>query len=200
MGKRSNGRGDNMRRLLAHEAARIITGQGVRDYGLAKRKAAQRLGLTDQALLPRNAEIEEAVAEQQRLFDGAHTERLLSLRHTARRAMRLFEDFEPRLVGSVLSGTATVNSDVSLHLFADTPELVAIRLMQAEIPYQMADRRVRYGAEKTATYPVYRFVAGQTTIDATVFPPAGLRQAPSCPVDGRPMRRARLDEVEELID
>ena len=200
MGKRSNGRGDNMRRLLAQEAARIITGQGVRDYGLAKRKAAQRLGLTDQALLPRNAEIEEAVAEQQRLFDGAHTERLLSLRHTARRAMRLFEDFEPRLVGSVLSGTATVNSDVSLHLFADTPELVAIRLMQAEIPYQMADRRVRYGAEKTATCPVYRFVAGQTTIDATVFPPAGLRQAPSCPVDGRPMRRARLDEVEELID
>ncbi len=199
MGKRSNGRGDDMRRLLAQEAARIITGQGVRDYGLAKRKAAQRLGLTDQALLPRNAEIEEAVAQQQRLFDGAHTERLLSLRHTARRAMRLFEDFEPRLVGSVLSGTATVNSDVSLHLFADTPELVAIRLMQAEIPYQMADRRVRYGVEKTATYPVYRFVAGQTTIDATVFPPAGLRRAPSCPVDGRPMRRARLDEVEELI-
>ena len=199
MGKRSNGRGDDMRRLLAQEAARIITGQGVRDYRLAKRKAAQRLGLTDQALLPRNAEIEEAVAQRQRLFDGAHTERLLSLRHTARRAMRLFEDFEPRLVGSVLSGTATVNSDVSLHLFADTPELVAIRLMQAEIPYQMADRRVRYGAEKTATYPVYRFVAGQTTIDATVFPPAGLRRAPSCPVDGRPMRRARLDEVEELI-
>ena len=59
MGKRSNGRGENMRRLLAQEAARIITGQGVRDYRLAKRKAAQRLGLTDQALLPRNAEIEQ---------------------------------------------------------------------------------------------------------------------------------------------
>jgi hypothetical protein len=52
--------------------------------------------------------------------------------------MALFEEFEPRLVGSVLSGTASEHSDVNLHLFADRPEQVAFRLMRDEIPIDLA--------------------------------------------------------------
>jgi len=33
--------------------------------------------------------------------------------------MRYLREFEPRLVGAVLSGTATEHSEVQLHLFAD---------------------------------------------------------------------------------
>ena len=36
-------------------------------------------------------------------------------------------------------------------------------------------------------------------IEATVFPPEGIRQAPVSPVDGRPMRRASALEVEALL-
>ena len=36
-------------------------------------------------------------------------------------------------------------------------------------------------------------------IDAMVFPGDGIRQAPVSPVDGRPMRRADLAQVEELL-
>jgi len=44
---------------------------GIRDFLIAKRKAAERMGVTDvAAVLPRNVEIEDALAEYQRLFGG----------------------------------------------------------------------------------------------------------------------------------
>ena len=69
--KRHPTRGDNLRRALAQEAARIMAEHGVGDFLIAKRKAAERLGVVDgAALLPKNREIESALAEYQRLFGG----------------------------------------------------------------------------------------------------------------------------------
>ncbi|MDQ3161082.1 MAG: hypothetical protein M3Q51_08715, partial [Pseudomonadota bacterium] len=56
------------RQQLALEAARLMAESGIRDYHLAKLKAAQRLGIHDDASLPRNREIEQALREYQRLF------------------------------------------------------------------------------------------------------------------------------------
>ena len=63
---------DRHRILLAQEAARIMADEGVRDFRLAKRKAAERLGLpVNGTLMPRNTEIEQALIDHQRLFNGA---------------------------------------------------------------------------------------------------------------------------------
>ena len=59
------------RQQLAHEAARLMAEGGIRDYHQAKLKAAQRLGIHDDASLPRNREIEGALREYQRLFLGS---------------------------------------------------------------------------------------------------------------------------------
>jgi hypothetical protein len=191
---------DHERTLVAQQAARIMHEQGVQDYLMAKRKAAERLGIEDRAALPSNREIEDALLEHQRLFAGPdHDTSLRRLRHTAQRAMDLFAEFEPRLVGSVLNGTASEHSDVNLHLFADAPEQVAFRLLRDDIPHRVAERRVRIGADRYCAYPVYRFLAGDVSIDATVFPRDGLRQAPFSPVDGKPIRRARREELAELL-
>lgn len=200
MNKRSV-RGDMLRRALAQEAARIMSEHGIDDYGFAKRKAAERLGVTDQAILPRNTEIEEALAEHQRLFEAdTHDEGLAGMRRTALEAMRVLEPFEPRLVGPVLAGTATPHAEISLHVFADTPESVAIRLMDNGIPHRIVERRVKVQRDESAQLPAIRFVAGSHEIDATVFPRDGIRQAPMSPVDGRPMRRASAAEVAALLD
>ena len=42
-------------------------------------------------------------------------------------------------------------------------------------------------------------VAGDITVEAAVFAWDGIREAPASVVDGRPMRRAPLREVEDLI-
>lgn len=200
MTKRSNPRAEHLRRALAQEAARIMAEQGIDDYRLAKRKAAERLGATDIAVLPKNTEIEEALADHQRLFEShTHSSTLRDLRRTALNAMRLLKRFEPRLVGPVLSGTASAHSEVNLHLFAEGAESVALHLLDNGIPHRIAERRLRYEPDRLVPYPVVRFVAGTQDIDAVVFPINGIRQSPASPVDGRPMRRADTDELETLL-
>ena len=200
MARRQSNKASHLRIQVANEAARIMREQGVKDYLLAKRKAAERLGARERSSLPGNDEIAAALTEQQRLFGGglyeAHLQRL---RTTAIRAMRLFEGFQPRLVGSVLTGAVTQNSDISLHVFADTPENIAMRLLENRIPYDITERRVRYTAERTESMPAYRFMAGDVAVEIVVFPIASIRHPPTCPVDGRPMRRARLSELSELV-
>jgi hypothetical protein len=199
MGKRT-ARGEELRYALAQEAARMMAEQGIDDFLLAKRKAAERLGVADASALPKNTEIERALADHQRLFGAqTHSSALHELRNVAMRAMRMLRDFQPRLVGPVLTGTASAHSEISLHLFAEAPESVALCLLEQGVPHQVAERRLRYERDRLVAYPAYRFVAGQQPIDAVVFPLDGIRQSPASPVDGRPMRRGDLKELELLL-
>ncbi len=194
-------RADLLRQAIAREAARIMIEHGHEDFGTAKRKAAERYGVTDLAVLPKNTEIEQALAEHQRLFGPrAHADALSAMRSVAVDAMRLLAEFEPRLVGPLLTGTATAHNDITLHLFADTPESVAVRLMDRGIRHEVSEHRFRTPRDGFEAYPAVRFSAGPHDIDATIFPRDGIRQAPPGPVDGRPMRRATMQEVEGLLD
>jgi len=200
MSRRPNPRADLLRQAVAEEAARIMREQGVDDFLQAKRKAADRLGVTDASILPRNIEVEAALVAHQRLFAAdRHEAGLVALRRSALEAMRLMADFQPRLVGPVLTGTASPHSEITLHLFSESPEAVSIRLEERGVPHEVLERRLRYERDRTVSYPALRFVAGRQTVDAVVFPLDGIRQAPSSPVDGRPMRRASAAEVEALL-
>jgi hypothetical protein len=199
--KRHPTRGDNLRRALALEAARIMAEHGIGDFLLAKRKAAERLGVEDgAALLPKNSEIEAALGEYQRLFGGeTHLTALTAQRRAALSAMRYLSEFEPRLVGAVLAGTATRYSEVQLHLFAERAESVTLKLLDEGIPHEITEKRVKFDPERVRAFPGVRFEMDDQPIEATVFPTDGIRQAPVSPVDGRPMRRANAGEVEALL-
>jgi hypothetical protein len=200
MSRRPNPRADLLRQAVADEAARIMNEHGVDDFLLAKRKAAERLGVTDASILPRNTEIEAAKLAHHRLFSNdRHEADLSDLRRVALAAMRLMSDFHPRLVGPVLNGTASPHSEINLHLFSETPEAVSLRLEERGVPHEVLERRVRFERDRSVSYPALRFVAGRQTVDAVVFPLDGIRQSPCSPVDGRPMRRASTVEVEGLL-
>lgn len=200
MHRRPNPRAELLRQAVAEEAARIMREQGVDDFLLAKRKAAERLGVMDASILPRNTEIEAAMVAHQRLFDAdRHEAELAALRRAALEAMRLMSDFEPRLVGPVLTGTASSHSEINLHLFSESAEAVSLRLEERGVPHEVLERRMRYERDRAVSYPAVRFVAGRQAVDAVVFPVDGIRQSPASPVDGRPMRRASLAEVEALV-
>jgi hypothetical protein len=200
MSKRLPPRAENLRRALAQEAARVMAEHGVRDFLVAKRKAAERFGVVDGAVLPRNSEIEEALAEYQRLFGGEeHVESLYAQRLAALEAMRALAPFQPRLVGPVLTGTATEHAHVQLHVFADRAESVAFRLMDQGVPYQMGEKRLKLNADRVLLQPVLEIEIDAQPIEIVVFPVDGIRQAPVSPVDGRPLRRADTGEVEALL-
>ena len=201
MPKKFSHRAEEQRLALAQEAARIMAEHGIRDFLVAKRKAAERFGVTDgTALLPKNSEIETALAEYQRLFGGAsHLESLQAQRRAALSAMRYLCEFEPRLVGAVLAGTATQHTEVQLHLFSERAESVTLKLLETGIPHEITERRVKLTPERVRAYPGVRFQMQDQPIEALVFPQDGIRQAPVSPVDGRPMRRANAFEVEALL-
>jgi hypothetical protein len=190
-----------LRERLAQEAARLMIEHGIEDFGHAKRKAAERLGVTAAGALPSNAQIDASVGERQRIFaPDTHQDHLAHLRRIAVSAMELLMPFRPRLVGPVLQGTATVSSSVELHVFSDTPEQVAALLDFNGLAAQSCQRRLRYRpGESAMLVPGFLFARLGERIIALVFPENGLRQAPLSPVDQRPMRRAGRDEVLALI-
>lgn len=199
MAKRAPTRSDHLRSAVAQEAARLMAEHGIQDFLVAKRKAAERYGVVEGALLPRNTEIEAALFERQRLFGGTqHTRSLQAQRRVALEAMRLLAPFDPRLVGPVLSGSATEFADIQLHVFSDSAEAVSLHLMDRRYDYEVFERRLRMTPERQVSVPSVRFGMGEETIEAFVFPRDGIRQAPISPVDGKPMRRAGMAEVERL--
>jgi len=200
MHRHAPGRGDETRRRIAVEAARLISEDGIRDYHAAKRKAAARLGIQVDTALPKNAEIEDALREYQRLFDADdQPRRLRDLRESAREALRFFEHFEPRLVGAVLDGSADRHSSVCLHVFSENAETVASFLDERGVPYEQQSRPLRLTRETQREFPAFVFSAGGVPVDVTVLPEELLRQAPLDRSGEKPMRRASLATLEELL-
>jgi len=188
------------RRRLAHEAARLMAEGGFRDYHQAKLKAAERLGIHDDASLPRNREIEDALREYQRLFVGAsQVQAVQSRRDAALRALEFFAPFSPRLVGPVLEGTADANSSVHLQLYTDDADAVPRFLEEHRIPADARTRHLRLDRERSDDFPVWVFSAEELTFDVTVLPHDALRQAPLSGVDERPMKRASLTQLRQLL-
>lgn len=188
------------RQRLAIEAARLMLEGGIRDFHQAKLKAAARLGEHDERDLPRNAEVEEAMREYQRLFHGdRQVQHLQQRREAALRALAFFGRFDPRLVGAVLEGTADEHTAVMLQLYDDNPDAVALFLDENGIPYEQRDRQLRLDRERTQEFPVYLFAADGVPFDLTVLPRDVLRQAPLDRADGRPMQRASLGALRDLM-
>jgi hypothetical protein len=200
MPRRRNNESDRARQVLAQEAARIIVDHGIRDYRVAKQKAAERLGVGTRGFLPGNAEVESAVAEYLQLFGGeSHSDLLRLMRTAALSAMELLAEFSPRLVGPVLAGTADENSAVNLHLFTDSPEMVAMEIGDMGIAFRPYERRLKSRRGQVEMYPGFEFSHRNETIQATVFPVDGIRQAPISPIDGKPMRRVDSEAVQVLL-
>jgi len=203
MAKKRTDNDARARQMLAQETARIIVDQGVRDYRAAKIKAADRLGINTRGSLPRNSEIEFAISEHLQLFGReSHTEFLQILREASLEAMKMLSSFAPRLVGPVLIGTADENSAINLHVFADSPEAVAMQITDLGFAYRPYERRLKTSRGRGATprtFPGFQFDCEDASVEATVFPVDGIRQAPISPIDGKPMKRANVKAVQALL-
>lgn len=188
------------RQQVAAEAARIIATEGQHNYHAAKKKAAERIGISERLALPSNIEVKDALREYQSLYGGsAHQQNVDELRHTAVRAMQMLEEFKPRLVGSVLDGTADEHSRVALHVFAESVENVVLFFLERNVPFRQEQRQIRWHTGEHRTIPLVVSELEGRDIELAVFEEVDLRQAPPSPIDGKPQRRASLHEVEYLL-
>jgi hypothetical protein len=189
-----------LRRDIAAEAARIMATESQRNFRLAKQKAAARIGVNSRLALPSNQEIEDALRSYQGFFGGEHHDlQVQELRSTALRVMRGLEAFNPRLVGPVLEGTADRYSRISLHVFNDPAEAVAMELSERGLEYRQEERTIRWHDGSHRRISLLVTEADGRSVELALFRSKDLRQAPPCPVSGLPQKRAPIAEVECLL-
>ena len=189
----------HLRERIAHQAARLMAEDGIADFALAKRKAARRAGASDLGELPTNEEVEQALRTYQALYQGEEQRAVLKhLRKQALMMMQLLKSFNPHLTGSVLSGTAGRHSDVSLQLFVDSIKDVELFLLNREIPYRRAEKRL-YVGDVWRVIPVFAINNDDAEVKIAVFSTNDQRHALKTSVDGKPIARAGTEIVENLL-
>ena len=115
---------------IAATAARLVVEEGL-DYGAAKRRAVQALGLNVRAAsLPDNGQVEDEVRDYLALF-CADTQpgELAALRAVALDWMQRLAAFRPHLTGAVWRGTATRLNNVHLQLYCDDSKQAELALI-----------------------------------------------------------------------
>ncbi len=127
---------------LAAVAARLIVESQLTDWSLARRKAADELGLSARATpMPSDEDIIAEIKTYHALYGGEeHAAQLASQRETALEVMRELSRFEPRLVGPVAEGWAHEGSSIVLDIVADNAKDVEIELVN--LGADVSDSRV----------------------------------------------------------
>jgi len=190
---------NRIRQRIAQECGRIIAEEGLTDYMAAKQKAVQRLRLQWNGPLPRNEEIDDALAEYHRLYRPAvQTLHIKRLRAVAVDLMQFLHDFSPRLVGTVLNGNAGPFCPITLHLFAQAPEDVLITLMNGQIPFTEQSHEIVSRNGSATHYPAVHFIFADTNIILKLFPLDLLHSMPK--KNGKEITSAPLPAVRSLID
>lgn len=190
-----------VKREVAAEAARIIATEGQYNYHAAKRKAADRIGVSERLALPSNLEVQDALHSYLFLYGGeAHRQNILTMRNDAVEAMQFLEPWPSRLVGAVLDGTAGAHARITLHVFCDSPDSMVHHLMERGVSFRQEQRQIRWHDGSHRAFPLFIIEREPHAVELLVFDELQLRQAPPCPIDGKPQRRATIAEVERLLE
>jgi hypothetical protein len=191
---------DKLRQAIALEAARLMYERVESEYYTAKRKAAKRLcrqGPKPEDL-PSNAEIREQIQLFARLHEGPkRTEHLREMRLEALALMRLLRAFRPRLIGSVMTGHVRKGSDIDLHVFTDSPGLVADLLENEGYQFDLERKQVvKHGEARVFTHI---HVYARYNFELTIYPEDKAHYVFRSSVTGKAIERASIAELEDFL-
>lgn len=185
-----------LRLRAAERAAELMYFEGIKEYLRAKRKASRHVKMT---LWPNNREIRDALDRLAEAHEGpARQERLLAMRRKALQVMEVLEDFEPRLIGSVLTGHIKMSSDIDLHAFADDHELVGNCLLEAGYDLCFELIKTRKGGE-FRDFPHYYISEGVAMVEVSVYPLEDLKRPQKSSITHKRMERATTRKLAKLI-
>lgn len=191
---------DKLRYAIAFEAARLMYERLETEYFTAKRKAAKRLcrNSVKPEDLPSNAEIRELIQAFARMHEGdRRTEHLCDMRLEALKLMRLLRQFRPRLIGSVMTGHVRKGSDIDLHVFSDSTELVTNILENEGYSFEVERKQiVKHGESRVFTHV---HVQDRFNFELTIYPENKAHYVFKSSITGQAIERASIRELEELI-
>ena len=200
---------DQLRQLIAQQAARMMAEDGINDFAYAKKKAGKQLGVTESSVLPTNAEIEGEVRLYHNIYNADEQPlELTKLRKAALMTMQIFERFNPHLTGSVLDGTAGKFSQTSIRLFADSAKDVEMFLLNQQIPFESSEKSFRIPDKPSKdkkekvrkTVPVFTLETELGLQKLSVFDVDDMRVAVKRTVDGSNADRADISDLQVLLN
>ncbi len=170
------------------------------EYYRAKMRAARAVcrGWVKPTLLPSNSEIRDEIQRFAWLYEGdKHPRKLRQMRVVALGIMRLLSDFRPRLIGSTLTGHVRVGSDIDLHLFSSSVDVVVDCLEHAGYSVEAERKHVRkYGENLTYNH---LHVQDQFPIEMTIYAADQAHYVFRSSITGKPIERASITELEQLL-
>jgi hypothetical protein len=200
---------DHIRQLIAQKAAQMMAEDGISDFAYAKKKAGKQLGISENSVLPTNAEIEDEIRLYHEIFNAEEQPlELAKLRKTALMTMQMFERFNPHLTGSVLDGTAGKFSQTEIHLFADSAKDVEMFLLNQQIPFESSEKSYRVSDKPSKdkkdklrkTVPVFTLETELGLQKLSVFDVDDMRVATKRTGDGSNAERADINDLKALLN
>ncbi|MCU7959979.1 MAG: hypothetical protein KZQ58_08270 [gamma proteobacterium symbiont of Bathyaustriella thionipta] len=188
-----------LQQKVAIEAARILAEEGGSPQK-ARDKALQRLGLQRQRhALPELSSIARELELYQNLYQaGQQPRQLHELRLAACQAMLWLADFEPRLYGPVLNGSANSNSRIQLLLTTDEPEAVLRFLLQQQVDYESAEINIDFGQGRQAI-ACCRLHAGEHQLELCFLSWNQRHRIPIDPFTDKPQQLSDLAGLKKLL-
>lgn len=191
---------DKLRQQIALEAARLMYERVDSEYYTAKRKAAKRLcrrGVKPDDL-PSNAEIRDQIQTFARMHEGdRRTENLREMRLEALRLMRHLRAFRPRLIGSVMTGHVRKGSDIDIHVFAASPNLVTNVLEQEGFQFDVERKQIVKHNEARVFTHVH--IHDRFNFELTIYDEDKAHYVFKSSITGKAIERASIGELEELL-
>lgn len=176
---------------IAATAARLVVEEGL-DYGPAKRRAAQVLGVDARAAsLPDNQQVEDEVRDYLALFCAdTQPAELAALRGVALDWMERLSAFRPHLTGAVWRGTATRLNSVHLQLYCDDSKEAEVGLINLGVDYDVGSTTGPRGEPVDVLSVSSRCAAlgEHVTVHLTVLDHDDLRGALKPDASGRTLR------------
>jgi predicted nucleotidyltransferase len=186
---------------IALLAARLMYDRTESEYFTAKRKAARQLGVDYRYRpgdLPSNSEIRDQIQALAMLHEGdTRTQNLREMRLDALRMLRLLDAFNPRLIGSVLTGHVRKGSDIDLHVFTDHISAITTVLDENRYRYSIEKKRVIKQNEERIFTHIH--IDDRHTYELTVYAENQQNYPFKSSITGRPIERASAAQVEQLL-
>lgn len=191
---------EKLRRQIAFEAARLMYQRQESEYFRAKQRAARQIcrDWVKPKDLPSNREIRDQIQLFARMHEGdSRTDNLRDMRIEGLRMMRLLKAFRPRLIGSTLTGHVRRGSDIDIHIFSDSLEMVRIALDDHGFVYDVEHKRVRkYGEDRVFTH---LHVADRFPFELTMYAGDLAHYVFKSSITGKAIERASIAELEEFL-
>lgn len=193
-----------MRQTLAKEAARLMYEESVDQYYDAKRLAVKRSTNNGRKHkyrpkdLPSNGEISQELRKLAALHEGDDlTRRLFAMRLCGLEVMELLENFNPRLIGSVSTGNIRKGSDIDIHVFTDSLEILLDHIGALGWTYTSANVTIQKSNQFIDYTHVY--VQHNFPVELSVYPENEIRICGRSSTDGKRIVRLSSRRLQNLI-